>query len=197
MVAAQTAGAMSPGLRKVAQRARSDSSTRFTSLAHLVDEDLLRKAFGRLRADAAIGVDGITKEAYGERLEENLEDLVARLKSQTYRHQPIRRVHIYKARGKTRPIGISTTEDKLVQTALREVLEAIYEADFLDCSYGFRRGRKAHDALRDLRETIDHGKVNWILEADLQAYLDASSYCTPICCNAVKEGRNGFGKLDS
>jgi retron-type reverse transcriptase len=81
-------------------------------------------------------------------------------------------VHIFKGPGKTRPIGISTIEDKIVQTAIRDVLEAIYEVDFLDVSYGFRPGRRAHDALRDMREAIDHGEVNVILEADLQEYFD-------------------------
>ena len=100
--------------------------------------------------DAAVGVDGITKEQYGQDLEANLQDLHERLKTKRYRHQPIRRVHIPKDKGKTRPIGISAFEDKIVQDALREVLEAIYEQDFLDCSYGFRPGRSAHDAMRAL-----------------------------------------------
>jgi len=117
---------MSPGLLKVAERAKRDPDARF-SLAHLVDEAALGRAFTRIRKDAAVGVDGITKEQYGQRLEENLRGLHERLKSMRYRHQPIQRVHIPKAPGKTRPIGISTLEDKIVQGALREVLEAIYE----------------------------------------------------------------------
>jgi hypothetical protein len=101
-----------------------------------------------MRKDAAVGVDGMDKAAYGEELQERLQDLHARLVSKRYRHQPIRRVHIPKAQGKTRPIGISAVEDKLVQDAVREVLEAVYEQDFLSCSYGFRPGRSAHDAVR-------------------------------------------------
>ena len=97
-----------------------------------------------------MGVDGITKEQYGQDLVGNLQDLHERLKTKRYRHQPIRRVHIPKDNGKTRPMGISAFEDKIVQDALREVLEAIYEQDFLDCSYGFRPGRSAHDAIRSL-----------------------------------------------
>jgi len=139
---------MSPGLLKVAERARRDPNARFNSLAHLVDEAALGRAYDRIRKDAAVGVDGITKEEYGWQLEENLRELHERLKSMRYRHQPIRRVHIPKANGKTRPIGISSLEDKIVQGALREVLEAVYEQDFLECSHGFRPGRSAHDALR-------------------------------------------------
>jgi retron-type reverse transcriptase len=107
-----------------------------------------------MRKDAAVGVDGITKEQYGQDLERNLEDLHARLVSKRYRHQPIRRVHIAKGKGKTRPIGISAFEDKLVQDAVREVLEAVYEQDFLDCSYGFRPGRSPHDAVRTLDRPV-------------------------------------------
>jgi retron-type reverse transcriptase len=110
-------------------------------LAHLVDEAALGRAFDRIRKDAAVGVDGITKEQYEQQLEGNLRELHERLRSMRYRHQPIRRVHIPKAQGKTRPIGISSLEDKIVQGALREVLEAIYEQDFLECSYGFRTTR--------------------------------------------------------
>jgi RNA-directed DNA polymerase len=173
MGASQKANAMSPGLFKVIEKARNDSFTRFTSLAHLIDADLLRSAFKRLRAGAAVGVDGITKSAYEANFDENIQALLERMRNKRYRHQSIRRVHIEKAPGKTRPIGISTTEDKIVQTGIRDVLEAIYEADFLDCSYGFRPNRKAHDALRSLQKAVDHGEVNWILEADLQNYFDS------------------------
>jgi group II intron reverse transcriptase/maturase len=173
MGASQKAKIMSPGLFKVVEKARKDSNTTFTSLAHLLDTDLLRSAFKRLRARAAVGVDGVTKSAYEANLDENIQNLLERMRSKSYRHQSIRRVHIDKAPGKTRPIGISTTEDKIVQTGLRDVLEAIYEQDFLDCSYGFRPNRKAHDALRSLRNAVVQGEVNWILEADLQNYFDS------------------------
>jgi len=117
-------------------------------LAHLLDESALLQAFYRQRADAAVGVDGVTKESYERDLLANLHDLHERLKTKRYRHQPILRVHIPKDKGKTRPLGISAFEDKVVQDALRELLQAIYEQDFLDCSYGFRPGRSAHDAIR-------------------------------------------------
>ena len=164
---------MSPGLLRVAERAQRDSDARFNSLAHLVDEEALGRAFGRIRKDAAVGVDGITKEQYGQRLEENLQGLHERLKTMRYRHQPIRRVHIPKANGKKRPIGISSLEDKIVQGALREVLEAVYEQDFLECSYGFRPNRSAHDALRTVNQMVSREGITVILEADIQAFFDS------------------------
>jgi group II intron reverse transcriptase/maturase len=142
-------------------------------LAHLVNEAALGRAFTRIRKDAAVGVDGISKEQYGQHLEENLRGLHEQLRSMRYRHQPIRRVHIPKGNGKTRPIGISSVEDKIVQGALREVLEAIYEQDFLECSYGFRPNRSAHDALRALNRMVSHEGITVILEADIQAFFDS------------------------
>jgi len=120
-------------------------------------------------------VDGVTKEQYGQALEDNLRDLHERMVTKRYRHQPIRRVHIPKDNGKTRPIGISAFEDKLVQDAVREVLEAIYEQDFLDCSHGFRPHRSAHDAIRALDRVVHQGKVGWILEADIVSFFDSIS----------------------
>jgi len=170
---ASTSGGMSLQLLEVVERARREPEGRFHSLAHLIDVPALERAYRRTRKDAAVGVDGVTKEQYGQDLEENLQDLHARMKAKRYRHQPIRRVHIPKEGGKTRPIGISAFEDKLVQDALREVLEAIYEQDFLDCSYGFRPGRSAHDAVRTLDRAVHRGKVNWILEADIVSFFDS------------------------
>lgn len=164
---------MSPGLLKVKERAQKDSEARFNSLAHLLDADALLRAYERIRKKAAVGIDGITKEEFGEELVDNLCDLHERLRTKRYRHQPIRRVHIPKASGKTRPIGISTTEDKIVQGALREVMEAIYEQDFLDCSFGFRPNRSAHDALRALNRMLKSERIAVILEADIQAFFDS------------------------
>ena len=164
---------MSPSLLKVVERAKREPEGRFHSLAHLIDVPALERAYGRIRKDAAVGVDGVTKDAYGQHLQERLQDLHARLKQKRYRHQPIRRVHIPKGQGKTRPIGISAFEDKLVQDAVREVLEAVYEQDFLDCSYGFRPGRSAHDAVRRLDHIVHRGEVNWILEADVMSFFDS------------------------
>ncbi len=173
MTGATTSGDMSTGLLKVAERARRDPDGRILALARLIDVAALRRAYDRQRKDAAAGVDGVTKEDYGGRLEDNLQDLHERLKSQRYRHQPIRRVHIPKDNGTTRPIGISAFEDKLVQDAVREVLEAIYEQDFLPCSYGFRPGRSAHDAVRALAGVASQGRANWILETDVASFFDS------------------------
>ncbi len=164
---------MSLQLQKVVERARAEPEGRFHSLAHLMDVPALETAYRRIRKTAAVGVDGVTKEEYGQELESNLLDLHGRLKSKRYRHQPIRRVHIAKEGGRTRPIGISALEDKGVQGAVRDVLEAIYEQDFLDCSYGFRPGRNAHDAIRTLDKAVHQGRVNWILEADIQSFFDS------------------------
>jgi group II intron reverse transcriptase/maturase len=142
------------------------------SLAHHLDVDALRRAYKRVRGNAAAGIDGVTKESYGENLEDNLRGLHGRFKAMQYRHQPIRRVYIEKEGGKRRPIGISCLEDKIVQDALRELLEAIYEQDFLPCSYGFRPGRSAHDALRALNRAIRNGWVNWLIEADIVSCFD-------------------------
>jgi hypothetical protein len=143
------------------------------SLAHLIDVPALMRAYRRMRKDAAVGVDEVTKEQYGQELERNLRDLHERLVSKRYRHQPIRRVHIPKDKSRTRPIGISAFEDKLVQDALREVLEAVYEQDFLPCSYGFRPKRSAHDAIRALDRIMHQGRVSSVLEADIVSFFDS------------------------
>src|SRR5947209_13602812 len=172
MTQASTWIAMSPQLRKVAERAKQEPDGQFHALAHLLDESALSRAYYRQRQDAAVGVDGITKEDYGQHLVDNLRDLHERLVTKRYRHQPIRRVHIPKGNGKMRPLGISAFEDKVVQDALREVLQAVYEQDFLDCSYGFRPGRSAHDAIRALHRAADRGELNWVLEADIESFFD-------------------------
>jgi group II intron reverse transcriptase/maturase len=173
MTNASTLGNMSPQLLKVVERAQQEPEGRFHSLAHLIDVSALERAYRRSRKDAAVGVDGVTKEEYGQDLERNLRDLHERMKAKRYRHQPIRRVYIPKEKGKSRPIGISAFEDKLVQDVVREVLEAIYEQDFLDCSHGFRPKRSAHDAVRTLDRIVHRGEVSWILEADIVSFFDS------------------------
>jgi len=164
---------MSPQLLKVAARAKRDPRARFNSLAHLIDVPALKRAYVRIRKDAAVGVDGVSKDDYGQDLTGNLEALHERLRAGRYRHQPIRRVNIPKENGQTRPIGVSTLEDKVVQGALRDVLEAVYEQDFLACSYGCRPRRSAHDAIRALNQAAVRGEVNWVLEADIRSFFDS------------------------
>lgn len=164
---------MSPQLLKVMDRAKRDPNARFNSLAHLINEAALLRAFGRLRERAGVGVDGIDKAAYRENLPGNIRSLHERMKAGRYRHQPIRRVHIPKGKGKTRPIGVSTIEDKIVQEAMREVLEAIYEQDFLPSSFGFRPGRGAHDALRAMNQMANQEGIHWIVEADIKSFFDS------------------------
>ncbi|MBI2505713.1 MAG: group II intron reverse transcriptase/maturase, partial [Candidatus Latescibacteria bacterium] len=166
---------MSPELGKVAARARREPQAQFHALAYLIDRNALERAYHRQRKAAVVGVDGITKEQYGQELERNLRELHERLRTGRYRHQPIRRVFIPNEGqpSKTRPIGISCFEDKVVQDALREVLEAVYEQDFRECSYGFRPGRGAHTALRTLNQALFQGEVNWVLEADIASFFDS------------------------
>ena len=136
-------------------------------------EEMLRGCFMRLRDDAAAGIDQVTKAEYAEHLEENLAGLVERLHRMGYMPQPVKRVYIPKAGSKKqRPIGIPTLEDKLVQSALVRIMQAIYEADFIDDSYGFRPGRGCHDALRALSRTVEGERVNHIVEADIRGFFD-------------------------
>lgn len=145
----------------------------FTSLAHHIDIDWLREAFKRTRKDGASGVDGQTAKQYEERLEENLRSLLDRTKSGTYRAPPVRRVHIPKGSGsETRPIGIPTFEDKVLQRAVAMVLEAIYEQDFMDCSYGFRPSRSAHQALDSLWQQTMAMRGGWVVELDIRKFFD-------------------------
>jgi len=148
-----------------------------TTLAHHIDADLLREAYRRTRKNGAVGVDGQTGSDYGANLDENLDALLGRLKSGRYRAPPVKRVHIPKGDGrKTRPIGIPTFEDKLLQRAVAMVLEAVYEQDFLPCSHGFRPGRSPHDAVQALWEaTMDVGG-GWVLEADIESFFDTLSH---------------------
>jgi group II intron reverse transcriptase/maturase len=172
MTATAMAETMSPKLLEVRERAKRNPQRRFLSLAHLIDEDALKRAYRRIRKDAAVGVDGVTKEQYRLELDGNVANLLSRMKAGTYRHQPLRRVHIPKGKGRTRPIGISCVEDKVVQGAVREVLEAVYEPIFYEGSYGFRPNRSAHHALRTLDRALVRWEVNWICEADIQSYFD-------------------------
>jgi RNA-directed DNA polymerase len=159
--------------QRIAELAKQSPTMAFTSLNHHLDAAWLREAFYRTRRDGAPGVDGQTWAEYGEKLEENLRSLLDRAKSGTYRAPPVRRVHIPKGMGnETRPIGIPTLEDKVLQRAVAMILEAIYEQDFYNCSYGFRPGRSAHQALDSLwRQTMGSGG-GWILDMDIRKFFD-------------------------
>jgi group II intron reverse transcriptase/maturase len=146
---------------------------RFTALLHHVNVESLRGAYLAIRREAAPGVDGVTWEAYGRELEANLQDLHGRLHRGAYRAKPSRRVYIPKADGRQRPLGIAALEDKIVQGAVVGVLNAIYEVDFLGFSYGFRPGRKQHDALDALAFGIQRKKVNWVLDADIRDFFSS------------------------
>jgi group II intron reverse transcriptase/maturase len=163
---------VSPGLERVRQVARGLKKEKFTALLHHVDVDLLRYGYLALKREAAAGVDGVTWRDYGEDLERKLADLHDRIHRGAYRAQPSRRQYIPKPDGRQRPLGIASLEDKIVQRAVAEVLNAIYEEDFLGFSYGFRPGRSQHDALDALAVGIEHSKVNWILDADIAGFFD-------------------------
>jgi len=159
------------GLDRVREVAARDSGARFTALLHHVTVDRLQKAYRAIRPQAAPGVDGVTWTAYGQDLEANLADLHRRLHSGAYRPSPSRRSYIPKADGRQRPLGIATLEDKIVQRAVVEVLNAVYEVDFCGFSYGFRPGRKPHDALDALAVGIERKRVNWVLDADIRDFF--------------------------
>lgn len=163
---------MTTPLSRIADRAKIDPTTRFTSLAHVLTPDFLRETWKGINKQGAPGIDGMTAKEYAANLDEHVEDVVRRLKARSYRAPVIRRVEIPKGEGKTRPLGISTMEDRLVQRAVGRILEAIYEPVFHDFSYGFRPGKSAHGALKDLRDHIMGGRANWVYEADLRSYFD-------------------------
>jgi RNA-directed DNA polymerase len=164
------------GLARVRQAARARKKERFTALLHHVSVELLKDAYSWLKRDAAPGVDGLTWKEYEQDLEANVVDLHARVHRGAYRALPSRRQYIAKADGRQRPLGIAALEDKIVQRALVEVLNAIYEEDFLGFSYGFRPGRGQHDALDALAVGITRMKVNWIVDADVAGFFDSVSH---------------------
>lgn len=169
----QRRGDAHSALERVRQAARTDRKQRFTALFHHVyDIGRLRDAYLALKRDASAGIDGETWQHYGKNLEGNLVDLAGRLKRGAYQAKPVRRVHIPKPDGRQRPIGVPTLEDKIVQRAVVEVLNAVYEQDFVGFSYGFRPGRSQHQALDALAVGIDRTQVNWVLDADIRGFFD-------------------------
>jgi RNA-directed DNA polymerase len=173
MTGTPSSDTISTKLERIAKQAREAPDMAFKTLAHHIDIDWLREAYRRTRKDGATGVDGQTAEQYAANLEDNLQSLLNRAKSGTYRAPPVRRVHIPKGTGaETRPIGIPTFEDKILQRAVAMVLEAIYEQDFLDCSFGFRPRRSAHQALETLQNRAVCMAGGVVLEIDLRKFFD-------------------------
>jgi len=158
-------------LQRIGERAKQKAKEKWTNLLSHIRVPFLKEAYQRLRRNAAAGVDEVTWDEYGERLDERLLDLENRVHRGSYHPQPVRRVFIPKGDGKLRPLGIPALEDKIVQQAARMLLEPIYEAEFIGISYGFRPGRSQHDALDALAEAI-HRKVSWVLDADIEAFFD-------------------------
>src|SRR5216684_1417436 len=168
---------LASALERVGQAARQDRKIRFTALLHhIYDEDRLRRAYFAVEHDAAAGIEGETWRHYGENLRENLQDLSGRLARGAYRARPVRRVYIEKADGRKRPLGVPVLEDKIVQRSAVEVLNAIYEVDFLGFSYGFRPGRSQHQALDAVAYGMWKKLVKWVLDADIQSFFDTLSH---------------------
>src|ERR1700741_1607120 len=164
---------MSTDINRIAELAKEDAKRQFSSIAHLITVGKLYEAFRGLRKDASAGIDGVTYEQYETNAEENIQQLHQRLKEGKYQAQPLRRVYIPKEDGKQRPISIPALEDKVAQKAVVDLLNAIYEQDFLDCSYGFRPKRGQHQALDEVGRVICTRPIEWVLEIDIRSYFDS------------------------
>jgi retron-type reverse transcriptase len=162
-------------LRAIANKAKADEHHRFGDLYRCLNAELLMHCWGGLNKAAASGVDGVTAAAYAQNLHANIEALAQRLKSKRYRAKLVRRHYILKENGKQRPLGIPALEDKLVQAACAQLMTAIYEQDFLDSSYGYRPGRGAKDAVKDLTFDLQYGSYGYLVEADVQGFFDVAS----------------------
>jgi RNA-directed DNA polymerase len=164
---------METKLLRIAELAKADPKMKFTSLAHLLNEHSLAQCHIELPNKKATGINGTTKEQYSENLKENIEDLVSRLKSKSYRPVPVRRMYIPKLNSnKKRPLGIPEHEDKIVQKGITKILNTVYENDFLDCSFGFRPNRNCHDALKILNHYIEKRSVNYVVDVDIKGFFD-------------------------
>src|ERR1700674_1848999 len=164
---------MSTKLDRISELAKEDPKRQFYSIAHMITPEALYAAFRGLRKKASAGVDGVTYEEYERDVARNIQTLHERLKNGKYQAQPLRRVYILKENGKQRPLSIPALEDKIVQKAMVELLNAIYEQDFLGCSYGFRPGRGQHQALDEVGRVICTRPMGWVLEIDIRSYFDS------------------------
>ena len=162
---------MQTKLERISQLSEENPDMVFTSVYHLINKDLLKQCHEEMDGKKAVGIDGITKEEYGRNLDGNLDSLVERLKRKGYRPKPARRVEIRKENGKMRPLNIYSYEDKLVQDALRRILEAVFEPVFYDEMMGFRPNRGCHDAVKYLNVMIEERYTDWILDADIKSFF--------------------------
>ena len=163
---------METKLERIAEISANSPRPEFTSLYHLINKEMLLQCHKELDGNKAVGVDEITKKEYGRNLEQNIDDLVERLKRKSYKPQPSIRVYIPKSNGKLRPLGIACYEDKIVQLALKKILEAIYEPRFLNCMYGFRPNRGCHNAIKELYKRLNNTKICYIADADIKGFFD-------------------------
>ena len=163
-------------LALISERARKEPKYQFTSLAHLLNERFLKECYYSLGRDRASGIDGVSWKEYGKHLDENLNNLVTRMKAKRYKPLPAKRVYIPKNEHEKRPLGLPSLEDKIVQKGISHILEAIYEADFSDCSYGFRPNRNCHQAINAVDKTIMTKPINYVIEADIKGYFDNVSH---------------------
>lgn len=164
---------METKLTRIAEAARMRPDEKFTSLAHLINEETIKECHREMGKKKAAGIDDMTKEEYEINLDSNVKDLINRMKRQAYKPQPVRRVHIPKpGTDKMRPLGIPAYEDKLVQAAMAKILNAIYEQDFLECSFGFRPNRGCHDALKVLSNILCKKEINYVVDADVRGFFD-------------------------
>lgn len=183
---------VSTKLARIAEQSKRKPGMVFTTLAHLMDEEFLTEAFHQLKKNAAAGIDGVTVADYKRDLRENIANLHERLVQKRYRAQPARRAWIPKGDGSQRPLAILVLEDKIVQRAVAMLLEAIYEPHFSESSYGFRRGRSAHEALSVLRDQCLKLGINWIVDADIEKYFDTIDHA---CLRAVLQKRVNDGAI--
>ena len=185
------------GIERIASRARSERTEPLTALMHHFSVDNLRACFESLDGTKALGVDGVSKQQYGQNLESNLQVLHCRVQQLSYRPQPVRQIEIPKEDGSSRPLGIACTEDKIVQEMARQILEAIYEPVFVDTSYGFRPNRSCHDALRQLNQEVMCQPVNWIADIDLAKFFDTMPHREILDILSLQIGDRRFLRLIS
>ena len=176
---------MQTKLERITEISRKQTRTVFTSLYHLLNKELLLQCHSELNGKKAVGIDGVSKSDYEENLEFNIDNLVIRLKNKNHKPMPSLRKHISKGNGKTRPLGIAIYEDKIVQLALKKIVEAVFEPKFLECMYGFRPKRGCHDALKRLNKNIEKSKANYVLDADIKGFFNNVSHEWIIKCLEV------------